>query len=312
MTTGENRIHYAAPDLPFIDINYLGRAGYIGIPVFDTGAGFAMVDTGPAISLPALHDGLAHLGITLSEVSTVLLTHIHLDHAGAVGTLARENPKLRVFVHERGAPHLIDPTKLWESATRVFGDKMASIWGEFLSVPAERITALKGGETIEVGQRRFRVEYTPGHASHHVSYFDEQSGTAFVGDTAGLLLFGGRMALPVTPPPDINVESWLQSLDKIRSWAPKRLFMTHFGVPDDATKHMEVMSAMLQDWSERVRASLDRNGSDAERAEQFALSVVDQLGHPQGVDMQANINFAGLKDGWYGLARYWRKKTGKR
>ena len=165
----------------------------------------------------------------------LLLTHIHLDHAGATGVLVRENPELKVYVHERGAPHLVDPSRLLASATRLYGDRMEMLWGEVTAVPAANVVALTGGERIDVVGRPFDVAYTPGHAVHHVSYLDPATGTAYVGDTAGIRVNSLPFALPPAPPPDIDLEAWKESLARIRAWAPERLFVTHFGPLDDVS-----------------------------------------------------------------------------
>ena len=154
----------------------------------------------------------------------ILLTHIHFDHAGATGALVRRWPDVEVWVHERGAPHLIDPSRLTASATRLYGDDMKRLWGEVIAVPEANLRVLTGGETIGP----WRVEYTPGHASHHVSYLHEPTGTAFVGDVGGVRVEGGP-TIPPTPPPDIDIELWHESLDTVAAWDPARLAITHFG-----------------------------------------------------------------------------------
>jgi glyoxylase-like metal-dependent hydrolase (beta-lactamase superfamily II) len=179
-----------------------------------------IVDPGPASCVDTLLDRLGPI-----EPRALLLTHIHLDHAGAAGVLCRRFPELTVYVHERGAPHLIDPSKLLASASRLYGDEMEALWGEVAPVPAERVKVLTGGETIE----GFRVAYTPGHASHHVCYLHEDSGDAYVGDMAGVRIPPFEHTLAPTPPPDIDVEQWLDSLHTVASWNPQSLCLTHFG-----------------------------------------------------------------------------------
>src|SRR5207249_2172225 len=163
-----------------------------------------IVDPGPASSVAAL-DGV--------EPRALLLTHIHLDHAGATGVLVRRHPELVVYVHEIGAPHVADPSKLLRSAARLYGDDMERLWGEVLPVPAERLRVLRGGEVLG----RFRVAYTPGHASHHVSYLHEPTGVAFTGDVTGVRIHDGCILAP-TPPPDIDLQAWRASLDVIETW----------------------------------------------------------------------------------------------
>lgn len=297
-----------AAGLTMVDVKYRGKPGYIAACVVDTGDGLALVDPGPTVSLDAVRKGLELLGADLGDVTRILLTHIHLDHAGGTGTLVRENPAIQVFVHERGARHLADPTRLLESATRIYGDRMAELWGEVAAVPAGQITALAGGEQLTFGARPVRVAYTPGHAAHHVSYLDQASGFAFVGDAAGLLLVGGRFLMPVTPPPDIDLEAWRETHATIRKWRPARLFHTHFGPGDDPATHLDRHLGLLEEWAERVRRSLEAPGDDTERAEQFRASVVADFAQELGEEQAARIGFGGVRDSWYGLARYWRSK----
>lgn len=298
------------PGITMVDVKYRGRPGYIAACVVDTGEGLALVDPGPAVSLDAVRKGLDLLAADIGDVTAILLTHIHLDHAGGVGTLVRQNPRIQVYVHTRGARHMADPTRLLESATRIYGDRMAELWGEVAPVPAERLTALEGGEQLKLGQRALRVAYTPGHAVHHVSFLDATSGYAFVGDAAGLLLVGGRFALPVTPPPDIDLEAWRTTHQVIRKWKPAKLFHTHFGPGDDPNTHLARHLGMLEDWAGRVRSSLSEPGSDADRADRFMQSVVGDFEALMGEDQAARIGFGGVRDSWHGLARYWRGREG--
>src|SRR5262249_39993420 len=177
----------------------------------------------------------------LDDVTALVLTHIHLDHAGATGTLVREYPHLRVYVHEIGAPHMIDPGKLIASATRLYGDAMERLWGEIEPVPREVMTTLSGGERIDVAGRTLDVAYTPGHASHHVSFFSADSGVAFVGDAAGIRVVENGFVLPPTPPPDIDLEVWADSLATIERWQAETLFITHFGPASPSRPHLTAM-----------------------------------------------------------------------
>src|SRR5204863_5153148 len=173
-----------ATGLSYFDLDFMHLPRIIATVVVHGTGGVVLIDPGPSSTLPRLRATLAAAGISMDDVTTVLLTHIHLDHAGATGTLVKELPKLRVFVHEKGAPHMANPDKLLASATRLYGSDMDRLWGEVLPVPATSLEILQGGERLAVGNRMFDVEYTPGHASHHVSYFDRDSGVAMVGDTA--------------------------------------------------------------------------------------------------------------------------------
>jgi glyoxylase-like metal-dependent hydrolase (beta-lactamase superfamily II) len=290
-----------------IDLKHLGNARQIACYVLDTGDGLALVDPGPSVCVNVLTKGLLDAGKSLADVQYILLTHIHLDHAGVTGTLVRQNPRIRVYVHERGATHMVDPTKLLRSAERLWGDRMATLWGEFLPVPAENVQALAGGEAITVGARKFDVSYTPGHASHHVTYFDSQTNTAFVGDTAGVRISGSAV-VPAAPPPDIDLPAWEQSLRAIEQRRPARIFLTHFGAWDPVDWHFGELRSKLADWAERARISLERDVSDEERASKFSTDVLADLKGDLSPEDYRNYDQTARPDSsWYGLARYWRK-----
>jgi glyoxylase-like metal-dependent hydrolase (beta-lactamase superfamily II) len=221
----------SASDLELIDLLHLGRAKVIGA----WRVGDVLVDPGPSSCLQQL------LGVLERHPPRVLaLTHIHLDHAGATGSLLRRFPDAEVWVHERGARHLIDPAKLLASATRLYGARMERLWGEVLPVSAERVRVLNGGETLG----DFRVAYTPGHASHHVSYLHEPSGRAFTGDVTGVRIEGGGVLAP-TPPPDIDLQAWRASLELIEAWRPRSLGVTHFGTYEDVEYQLGAIREQL-------------------------------------------------------------------
>jgi glyoxylase-like metal-dependent hydrolase (beta-lactamase superfamily II) len=299
-----------APGVELVDVEYLGDRETIAAGVLETPAGLGVVDPGPTTSLDGLRAGLAALGATEADLRWVLLTHIHLDHAGGTGVLVRDNPELRVYVHERGARHLADPTRLLESATRIYGDRMAALWGEFLPVPGNRIRPLRGGERLDLGGRAVEVAAVPGHAVHHVAYLDGESGTAFVGDLAGERYPGVAFAIPVTPPPDVDLESWKASWDVVRGWDPAAIFLTHFGVFPDARAHLDQLEQRTERWAERVRSSLAGDLPDADRAHAFYAWVEEELRRELPVAVALRYTrVAGVLDSWYGLARYWRKKA---
>jgi glyoxylase-like metal-dependent hydrolase (beta-lactamase superfamily II) len=297
-----------AHGLSWIDLQFLGRAHAVATAVVQSPAGVALVDPGPTTCLRTLEAGLERQGITLDDVRQILLTHIHLDHAGATGTIVRAHPGITVFVHERGATHMAAPEKLVASARRLYGSEMDRLWGEFAPVPPQNLVALRGGESIEAGGRRFEVAYTPGHASHHVSYFEASSGTAFVGDTAGVCIDGGYV-LPPTPPPDIDVEAWRESVHRIDAWSPGALFLTHFGPIVNARPHLQTLMDNLARTAAWVERTLADPGTDEERSRRFA----EQLRHEMRRQMtEAQIASypvaAPFEMLWLGLARYWRKK----
>jgi glyoxylase-like metal-dependent hydrolase (beta-lactamase superfamily II) len=270
-----------------IDVMHLGRDRVIGAYEIEG----LIIDPGPSTGLDTL---LAELG---SEPRALLLTHIHLDHAGASGSLVRRFPDLRVYVHEVGAPHLIDPAKLLESAARLYGDDMDRLWGEVLPVPAANIVALEGGEEVD----GFRVEYVPGHASHHVAYLHEDSGDAYVGDVAGVRIPPEDFTLAPTPPPDIDVEAWERSLDRIAEWRPRRLCLTHFDRSEEPLEQLE-----------RVRESLRRNAERARSGdrESFLREVEAEIEGSVGeAAADRHRQAAPPEQLWLGLERYWRKRA---
>jgi glyoxylase-like metal-dependent hydrolase (beta-lactamase superfamily II) len=254
-----------------IDVRHLGRERVIAAFLLDG----CLIDPGPESSLDTL---LAELGDERPE--RVLLTHIHLDHAGGTGALVRRWPDLEVWVHERGAPHVHDPAKLVASASRLYGDDMERLWGEIVPVPQENLRVLSGDEAIG----DWRVAYTPGHASHHVSYLHEPSGTAFAGDTAGVRIPPDGPILAPTPPPDIDLEAWPRSIDTLAGWRPERLAVTHFGVwEDDPQAHLADLREQLdreiamaregsgaEDFAARIRAYV------AERTDAETLAAYEQ------------------------------------
>ena len=299
-----------ASGLSYLDLNFYGVQGVIASAILHGPGGVAIIDPGPSSTLPVLRAGLDRAGIALRDVRAILLTHIHLDHAGATGTLVRENPALRVYVHENGAAHMVDPSKLIASATRLWEGEMDTLWGEMRPVPAENLEILRGGERITAGGRDLEIAYTPGHASHHVSYFSGDSGIAFVGDTAGIRLQAGGAILPPTPPPDIEIELWRDSLARIGAWRPETLFVTHFGPFAPAAAHLTSMADRLDLASGLAKASLARDESDADRAAWFTEQVRRELRRSMSESEAQAYEVAGRFDlSWRGLARYWRKRA---
>ncbi len=298
----------------FVDLLHLGHPSAIGTGVLEFGEDLALVDPGPTACLERLRARLGELGRSLGDVRAVLLTHIHLDHATASGAIVREVPQARVYVHPRGAVHMIDPTRLLASAERIYGDAMADLWGEFVPVPAAAVVEVDQGDVVELGDRRLEVAYVPGHAKHHVAYFEPERGTAWVGDVGGIRIPPG-LPVPVTPPPDIDVEVWKESMARVLAWRPDRIVPTHFGPSDDPPAHFAELARGLDAWAARVRESL-REGEkedaarDVERARRFAAWLEEDLRSrmaPGVVD--AYTNAFGFEDSWWGLARYWRKRA---
>jgi glyoxylase-like metal-dependent hydrolase (beta-lactamase superfamily II) len=274
-----------------IDVEHLGREHVIGCWEVDG----VLIDPGPQSCEDTL---LAALGE--ERPRALLLTHIHFDHAGAAGALVRRWPDLPVYVHERGAPHLVDPARLVASAARLYGGEegLARLWGEVVPVPEGNLRVLKGGERSVEGA--FTVEYTPGHASHHVCYLHEPSGWAFVGDMAGVRVPAFEFTLAPTPPPDIDVEAWERSLETIGGWQPLGLGLTHFGPVPDAPAQLERLRAQLHRQVE-LAASQD--------ADEFAAALSEQARAEAGDDGEALIQAAPPDQLYMGLDRWRRKRA---
>ena len=303
-----------AAGLDYIDVQFLGHPGIIATAVLHGPGGVALIDPGPTTSLGTLRASLERGGISLRDIRQILLTHIHLDHGGGAGTLVKENPDIEVFVHERGAPHLADPVTLLGSASRLYGQDMDRLWGEVLPVPPDRLRILKGGERLTAPGRTLDVAYTPGHASHHVSFFDPASRVAFVGDTAGIRRGSGAYIMPASPPPDIDLEIWRVSEERILAWEPDTLFLTHFGPFMGARPHFQQLMDRVVDWSRIVRRLLaDQSLTDEQREEYFVADALHDLRRIVGVAEAEQYARAGsLRFSYRGLARYWHKKLAER
>jgi glyoxylase-like metal-dependent hydrolase (beta-lactamase superfamily II) len=277
-----------------IDVEHLGRPHVIGCWEVDG----ALIDPGPESSLATLLEKIGG-----EQPRAVVLTHIHLDHAAATGALVERWPDLEVYVHERGAPHLIDPSKLLASAERLYGDKLEYLWGRILPVPEGNVRVLRGGESI-LG---LRVAYTPGHASHHVCYLHEESGTAFCGDVAAVRIPPSHLVLPPTPPPDINVEVWEESLDTVAGWRPTKLALTHFGaIEDDVTGHIEAVRARLREEAELARR-MDEGEYNADLERRLRAQLAEE-GHGEETVAEL-LQAVPTAYQWGGLDRYWRKRA---
>ncbi len=299
-----------AAGLDYVDLNFLGIPEVIATAVLHGPSGVALIDPGPSTTRENLEESLRKKGISIADVRQVLLTHIHLDHAGVTGALVRDNPAIEVLVHERGAPHIIDPAKLLASAGRLYGADMDRLWGDFVPVPAAQVKILRGGERVVASGRELEVAYTPGHASHHVSFFDAASRVAFVGDTAGIRRNGRDYVMPPTPPPDIDLDAWRASEDRILAWEPDTLFLTHFGPYHGARMHFQDMTARLELWSAIVRRLLGDPSLDEEgRQQAFVDEAILDLKRKLGEQEADRYGRAGRLDySWQGLSRYWRKK----
>ncbi len=269
-----------------IDLRHLGHERVIASYLVETSDGLAVVDCGPATTVDALKAGLAARGLALTDLRHLLLTHIHLDHAGAAGTLVREHPGLRVHVSAIGAPHVVDPARLERSARRLYGESFDTLWGELAPVPEANVEVV--GDDV-LGLECFP---SPGHASHHVCYL-AADGTLYAGDAAGVRVQPAHTVFPPTPPPDVDVEGWERTLDEIERRAPDRLALVHFGVADDVTRHLAELRLNLLDWAESVEG-----GATEEEFVAYALAELADAGDDVAAWDQAMPfwqSYAGLK-----------------
>ncbi|MGB7281048.1 MAG: MBL fold metallo-hydrolase [Candidatus Acidiferrum sp.] len=293
-----------------LDTNWLGHPRSIAAVLLESDGHRAILDPGPASTLPKLRELLAARGLDVSDLNAILLTHIHLDHAGATGALIKENPELEVYVHKAGMMHLADPKKLLASAERLWPGELRRLFGETLPVPFGNLRMLKGGETLALGSRSIEVMYTPGHASHHVSYFDSSDGTAFVGDTAGFHIEGQPYVVPVAPPPDIDLEIWNISLDAIAARSPARLFLTHFGYSNDPAAHIAEYRQSLQRWSALAEKLLRSTQDESGALDGFVADTTAEIKkHVPGPEAEHYIFNCSLNLSWLGMARYHRKRA---
>jgi len=299
-----------ATDISYIDLNFCDTPKSIATGVYAGDAGAVLIDPGPGSCIDTLRASLAAQGIGVGDIESILITHIHLDHAGATGLLVRDNPRIRVFVHEKGAPHVVDPSKLINSANQLWGvEGVARLWGQVIPVPESNLHVLGERARITAGGRTFDVRYTPGHASHHVSYFDDRSGLAWAGDTAGLRFTSKVFTLPPTPPPDIDLEAWRDSLAKIRDWKPETVFITHFGPYGGAAAHLDHIETSLRDVADMARRAIQTDASDEAKYEQFKEDVFAYVRGAVDEQEMRPLEFVGpLEFNWRGLVRYWKKK----
>ena len=292
----------------FLDTLHLGRAHVIGTAVLDLGDGnLALVDCGPANVFLALVEGLKRLRLDPSRVQHLLLTHIHLDHAGGAWRWQQEfgTP---ISVHPRGTAHLIDPQRLIASATRIYGDRMTELWGEIKPVPDSAVHATSDGERLQLGRCSIEVLETPGHAQHHNAYHLPSEDLIFTGDIAGVKIDAGPI-LPPFPPPDIDVESWLSSIDRLEALRPDAFWLTHFGEVRDTTAHLTELRQRILRWAEWMRTELRDKRTEPELIRSFQNLTAAELAKAPISDAireayeqadPATMSVAGLR-------RYWEK-----
>ena len=291
-------------DLKIIDLNFF-MTETIASYVIETGEGPILIETGPETVFENLKSGLSYLGYAPSDVKHVFVTHIHLDHSGGAWRLAETGST--IYVHPVGAPHLAEPEKLMKSATRIYGeDNMKRLWGEVGGIDKDRVVAIEDGQSINIGGVEIRVVETAGHAGHHHCYLIENA--LFTGDTAGCLMAGGPM-IPATPPPEIHLEKWNASIDKMREISPDIIYLTHFGGYTDVGPMLDAAAEKIEEWSEWIGKRVSAGKSDEEVTEEFGAYFREIFEHEsvneevyKKYDLMAPYHMnAG------GLIRYWKK-----
>ncbi|WP_135227508.1 MBL fold metallo-hydrolase [Deinococcus fonticola] len=292
-----------------IDLMFQETPGVIAAFVFDTGDGLAVVDTGPTSTLGVLEEGLGKLGAGLGDVRHLLLTHIHFDHAGAAGSILEKSRKARVYVHEKGAPHLVNPEKLLASATQIYGDQMDTLWGEMKPMDADRVTALTGGEGLKLGHADIHALYTPGHAVHHLAYHSGDD--LFTGDVGGIRLLERQTPRAPTPPPDINLALWRESIERLRQLDARTLHLAHFGRYPQSQAHWDGLLQTMQLDAERVREPMQQGRDFAYIKEQFTETLLAELADEDAA-LPELYEFACPP--WMsvqGLMRYWTRQAAR-
>ncbi len=271
--------------IEIIDLNFMDTEHVIASFLLLGDDSAALVEIGPTTCLGSLTGGLKDHGVSLEEVRQVFLTHIHLDHAGASGHLAELLPNATFYVHEVGYPHLVDPSKLLKSATRIYGERMDELWGETRPVPEDRLVVLSGGEELEAAGGVLAAHYTPGHAYHHLAYLEPESGALFAGDVAGIRLPGQSYVRPPTPPPEIDLEAWVRSIEEMRQIALRSLCPTHFGRFDDVGRHLGELEQRLQSWvlfvEERMAEGAGRDEIAGELREEGDAEMLAEGASPE-------------------------------
>ena len=299
-------------DVFLLDTQHMGYQGTVGAYLVPgPGGSFALVESGPGSTLDNLEAAVREAGLEMEGLTSVILTHIHLDHAGAAGTLAgRYNAE--VYVHENGAAHLLDPSRLMKSATRIYGDMMDTLWGEMESVPQDLLRVVRDTDTFQAAGKRFDVRYTPGHASHHVAYM--MDGAMFTGDAAAIKLPGSAAVRPALPPPEVDLEAWEDSLDIIRQAGPERLLLTHFGEVREVEAHFDEVARKNAAWAEEVLAGLKAGEDDdalGARLERLGREELSAEGAPEEVVERHRVT-SNDEMTVMGLKRYWQKKHPER
>lgn len=293
-----------------ISLPFQGESEIIGSYLLAGSNELAIIDPGPASTLEHLLGAILQVGFDPLDVTHLLVTHVHLDHAGAVGSLVRRLPKAQVYVHRKGAPHLLDTRKVVASASRIYGERMYELWGDIEPTPDQRLRVLDGDEVLNVAGRRLEVHYTPGHAVHHIIFFDVHSGELFAGDVAGVRLQGVDYVRPPTPPPDLDLEAWSASMDLMKRLQPDILYIGHFGAIKDTPRHLARLREKLYAWGDFILAAMRTGKDEAEIIHMLIKHTepeLERIAHDAHALARYEIatNYPMTVQGYM---RYWKKK----
>lgn len=290
-----------------LDLGFMGLDQTIASFLIESEAGPILVETGPHSTFPKLEEEIKACGYQVSDIRHVLLTHIHLDHAGAAWAFAEKGAT--IYLHPFGARHLKDPSKLMESARRIYQDQMDSLWGQMKPIPADQLKEVEDRAVIEIGAHQFKALHTPGHAVHHIAWqLDDQ---IFTGDVAGIRISTDGMIVPPCPPPDINIEDWINSLNILRAVSPATIYLTHFGKVTDVVEHLAALEKRLLDWSGWMKPQYEAGRAVKEVIPEFEAYVKKQLIN-HGMDEQKLRQYESANPSWMsvaGLMRYWKKRS---
>jgi len=303
-----------APGAWQISHPFLGENEIIGSYLLAGQNELVIIDPGPGSMVESLLASIREAGFDPQEVTHILITHVHLDHAGSAGTLVRQLPKAQVYTHKKGAPHLLDTTKVVASASRIYGERMKLLWGEIESTPQERLSIIEGGDILNIAGRRLEVHYTPGHAIHHVVFFDVHSGELFAGDVAGVRLQDVDYVRPPTPPPDLDLEAWSDSISLVKSLRPDVLYIGHFGAIKNIAEHFDRLREKLSSWGEFVLGAMGDGKEEAEIISMLIEHTKPELlraaRDPHAIERyEIATNYPMTVQGYM---RYWRKKHPER
>ena len=302
-------LHRLTNQVTAIDLQFQGRPEVIASYLFYDGTEAALIETGPTTTVETLLEGVQAARVPLEALRQLIVTHIHLDHAGAAGVLVRRFPWLRVHVHPVGAPHLADPSKLLASAARLYGDKLDSLWGPVVPVPTENIVAVNDGDQIKLPGTNLCAFDTPGHARHHHAYLDSRSGLLFTGDVGGVRMPGVRYVRPPTPPPELDPDAWVASIAKLRAVNATGLCPTHFGLfRGNLDWHWDDLERRLVDWGQIVRAEIANGANDDAVLQRMKTQIANEM-QSQGVDASAYDVAVSYESIVAGYIRYWKKKA---